>query len=140
MVYRCQWFQICTYNFDFKHFDHLQMVRDEVTKFPQKDRDKCAKSFCDKSCNKKEAFPPKKGTRPLCPLFSSCLEPGAIPAFILSANWVSCWFCEDFVCRQPEKWPNGTIVSREMGLWFFVFCYRKIYFYPEPSTRFLRLQ
>ena len=110
------WFQICTYNFDFKHFDHLQMVRDEVTKFPQKDRDKCAKSFCDKSCNKKEAFPPKKGTRPLCPLFSSCLEPGAIPAFILSANWVSCWFSEVFVCRQPEKWPKWNNSFKRKGL------------------------
>ena len=32
---------VLMYNFDFKHFDHLQMVRDEVTKFPQKQRQMC---------------------------------------------------------------------------------------------------
>ena len=71
------------------------------------------KVFVTSLATKKKRFPPKKGTWPLCLLFSSCLEPGAIPAFILSANWVSCWFCEVFVCRQPENDPNKIIVSRE---------------------------
>ena len=36
------------------------------TKFPQKDRDKCAKSFCDKSCNKKGSFSQKNGLYAPC--------------------------------------------------------------------------
>ena len=70
------------------------------------------KVFVTGLATKKKLFPPKKehGLYAHC---WSCLEPWAIPAFILSANWVSCWFCEVFVCRQPENDPNKIIVSRE---------------------------
>ena len=31
------------------------------------------------------------------------LESYAIPALILGANWVSCWFWESILCRQSER-------------------------------------